>query len=97
MKATELQEHERPSRLYHGCSAGIKCLLVLALEGTVQCLNSETEPEALQNLLSTVSAVQFKDNTVWSLLIQVTLSKRISTIQECVSHLLYFTFAFVRY
>ena len=63
------------SRVYHDCSAGAKCLLVLALEGTVQCLNSDTEPEALQNSLSTVSAVQFKGNTMWSLLIQVTLSK----------------------
>lgn len=60
------------SRVYHGCSAGVKCLLVLALEGTVLCLNSDTEPEAS---LSTGSAVQFKGNTLWSLLILVTLNR----------------------
>lgn len=32
---------------YRGCSAGIWCLLVSALEGTVLCLNSDTEPAGL--------------------------------------------------
>lgn len=58
---------------YCGCSAGVKCLLLLALASAVLCLNSDTEPEALQNSLSVVSVVEFKGNTVWSLLIQSTL------------------------
>lgn len=48
----------------HGCSARIKCLLVLALEGTVLFLISDTEPKAIQNSLSAESAVEFKGNTL---------------------------------
>lgn len=60
---------------YHGCSAGIKCLLVSALDGTVLCLSSDTEPVGLTQPVSTVSAVQFKGNTLRSQLIPVTLSR----------------------
>ena len=45
-------------------------------------LNSDSEPEALHSSLSAVSAVHFGANTLWSLLIQVTLSSPFSTVQR---------------
>lgn len=76
VKVTELREHERLFKRIWWLFCRLKVSACVGFgKYCAICLHSDTEPESLQNLLSTVSAVQFKGNRLWSLPIQVTLNR----------------------